>query len=146
MNGIVGNIVGGITGNIVRKANKASGGDDLLLDGLIVWWSMDTDGGTRLDSHTNGYDLQLRPTHIDPGVIPGKIGNATPMDISSGFVIDKADAPELDLGGIESSFTIAGWVRPDAANQANQGIQGDWSSNGVYLMWSFLSAGKLLPV
>lgn len=76
--------------------------------GLIAWWDMDEASGTRLDAHTNNYDLTDNNT---VGSASGKINNGAEFIGTNSEYLSYPDTNDFDVTTGES-FTWVGWFKP----------------------------------
>lgn len=80
---------------------------------MIAWWSLDEAANvTRVDSHTNGYDLVDLYSFTGSAAAVVNNGTDTAGNTSAELSIPPASAPLLNP--VDTDFTIAGWVKFDA--------------------------------
>ncbi len=82
------------------------GGVSPLLTDLVAYWSMDEASGTRVDSHTNGYDLTDNNT-VDSAA--GLQGNAASFTSANSEYLSHADNADFSAAGTDFSFFF--WVK-----------------------------------
>jgi len=148
---------GPVVKKVTRSINKhpssggsgvtADVGDHLLLEGgigttnLIAWWKLDEGSGlTRVDSHTNNYDLADSAT---VGSAAGLLGNAssTAGGTSSALSIAVGSAPLLFPADVD--FCITGWVYFNSIT-ANTGIISTYDFTDGYILWTPPASGNVL--
>jgi hypothetical protein len=108
------------------------GGAPALTTDMIAWWSLDeAAGATRVDSHTNSYDLTDVST-VAQAV--GKVSNAssTAGGASPGLETNFAAAPLLYPADVD--YTICMWVYfTSIAN--NAGLMSNWNFSAGHVLW-----------
>jgi len=101
----------------VRPATVAAP-PSTLLTGLVSWWKLDEESGTRADSViASGNDLSDINT---VGFAAGKIGNAANLTAASDEMLRRTGGL-IDWSG---AWTLCGWVKRNGAGETWAGLAG----------------------
>ena len=106
-----------------------------LMDGLVAYWKLDEESGTRVDSVGSNDLTDNNTVTYDTG----KVGNAGQFTRATTEYLSRADNADLSVGDID--FTFAGWVYFDSV-AANRVILSKAAVGAIeYGIWTEFGAG-----
>lgn len=96
---------------VIRRYSSVTPPVNTLLTGLVAFWNLDEESGTRDDAISTNDLTDYNTT----GYATGKISNAALFVNANDEALYHADNAELSLGA-DVTFTVAFWFNPTAVN------------------------------
>jgi len=109
-----------------REIASTEEGEDQVLNGLVMYYEMDSDTATLIDQSDN--KLHATVTN-SPSLVSGVYGNATSFTGTEYLAVGNDSAFELS-----SQISISAWVKFDDLNQTWLGIV-SFAQSGGYAIW-----------
>ncbi|KAA3644794.1 MAG: hypothetical protein DWQ07_15420 [Chloroflexi bacterium] len=106
-----------------------------IFDNMVAYWDLDEASGSRLDSHTNDYDLTDNATVTQS---TGIVSNAADFTAGNGEYLSYADTAWLSAG--DNDFSMTAWVYPDALTDS-MGIISKYTDGDTREYYLYYDAG-----